>query len=294
MINTFSVSFSDNAFQIIHLSGENEQQTLHSGKQFAYTNISAIDQLFCSENINYVSQKISSLKAEKKIENLNLVFTIPFNYSVVKKVCFPHESSKEQKKNQIEWELSANLSDPLNSFKIMIVNENKAAPNYVEATVIAINKEIIKKLSQIANDNNAEISKLMLNCFAIENFLIEEQRFKSDSNYYFLKNAENYIEHHFYSGKQYLLSYVDPINGKRNRDEYIVERSNERYKQVLHLIKKLNNNSHCVLYAYGNGLKASTFESLKTGLSLDVEYASLNNFPDPDSFKYLEAWGSVL
>ena len=244
MINTFSVSFSDNAFQIIHVSNENEQQILHAGNQFAYPNISAIDQLFTSENINFVSDKISSLKEEKKIENLSLVFSIPFNYSIVKKVCFPHESSKEQKKNQIEWELSANLSEPINSFKIMIVNENKSAPNYVEATVIAIDKKIIRMLSEIANDNNAEISRLMLNCFAIENYITEEKSFKTDINYYFLKNAEKYIEHHFYSGKQYLLSYIDPINGSRNRDEFIVERSNERYKQVLHLIKKLNNKKY--------------------------------------------------
>ena len=73
-----------------------------------------------------------------------------------------------------------------------------------------------------------------------------------------------------------------------------MERANERYKQVLNLTGNLKKDHQCVLYAYGNGLDSVILESLKKGLSIDTESADINNFPGIDSFKYLEAWGSVL
>lgn len=292
-MNTFSISFSDNDFQLIHVVNEREKLNLQNGNQFPYPHSSGIDQVFCEENIAFVSNKIAELRKEKNIELLSLAFSIPFNYAVVKKVAFPHDSNKEQKRNQIEWELSANLSEPVKSYKIMIINQDQTKSAYAEATVVAISKEIIQKLLRIAEHNNAEIDRVFLNCFALENFLTEDQRFKDDTNYYLLKNGDSFLEHHFFAGKQYLLSFVDPIKSNRSREEYTVERSNERFKQVGTLFSQINKN-RCVLYAYGNGLESSTMDNLKSGLSIDAEFAELNNFPIEESFKYIEAWGAVL
>jgi hypothetical protein len=127
----------------------------------------------------------------------------------------------------------------------------------------------------------------------LENLLTEDKRFSENQNYYLLKNGDAFLEHHFFAGKQYLLSYIDPIKSNRTREEYTLERSNERYKQISNLLSQLNKNQ-CVLYAYGNGLESSTMDNLKTGLSIDVAFAELNNFPQEESYKFVEAWGAVL
>ena len=41
-------------------------------------------------------------------------------------------------------------------------------------------------------------------------------------------------------------------------------------------------------------MNSKTFETLKKGLSIPVEYAKIDNFSNDEAYKYIEAWGSIL
>jgi DNA gyrase/topoisomerase IV subunit B len=130
----------------------------------------------------------------------------------------------------------------------------------------------------------------------LENYLENSIAFSPDQNYIFLKIGKKYIEQHFFLGKEYLTSYIDSLNDLQNRskEEVILELSNERSKQVESLAQQMGNTNSFDLVIYGNSISESVKDTLKNGLSLSVEYATIGSYPEKDGYKFIEAWGSIL
>jgi len=296
MNNTISLSFSDNSFQLVHTTGEGPEHTLVSCNEHSYPQYISIDQVFNPDNLLSIIEAVNTLKKKNSLEEVDLSFSLPFNFAKIKKVAYPKDSDKKLKRSQIEWELESVISENIKEFKISILNENKDHKEYSEAQVVAINKALIKKLQFVAEESKAGISGVFLNCFSLENYLDQNNAFSPDQNHIFLKIGEKYIEHHFFLGKQYFSSYVDllPELNNRRREEAILEITNERHKQVTNLAGQMDNKNKFNLIVYGNSVSESVVETLKNGLSLSVEYAGIGNYSEPDGYKYIEAWGSIL
>lgn len=296
MNNLFSLSFSDNSFQLVYLINNGSEHKLISCNHYFYSQSVSIDQIFNQDNLNTVIEAINSLKDKNNLNNVDLSFSLPFNFAKIKKIAYPTESDKKLKREQIEWELEAVISGSIKEFKISVLSESKNNNDYSEALIVAINRSLIKKLQYIAEKSNTGIFGVFLNCFSLENYLEHNDDLRSDQNHVFLKMGEKYIEHHFFLGKQYLRSYVDVLIEVKNRsrEEVILELSNKRYKQVANLAGQMENNNTFNLVVYGNSVSEGVVEALKKGLSLSVEYAEINNYSGTDGFNYIEAWGSIL
>lgn len=296
MMNTLSLSFSGDKFQLIHAEGENEDRKIISCMQYNYPQDLFFDQIFKSEHTRFVAETIQQFAKENQLDNLSILFALPFNIATIKKVAFPFDSSKEQKKAQIEWEFQTVLAGPIKEFKISVLAEKDVDSSHSQAIVVGINKKVIKELKSIAASINASLSSILLNCFAIENFIDHNQNYKNAENYVFLKVSKNFIEHHFYKGKEYFLSHIDPIlllNG-RQREDVIVEITKEHYKNVENLINQTQAEQNFKLKAYGDSLSEKDMNALKKSLSFDVDYVQINEYEKDDGFKYLEAWGSLI
>lgn len=294
MTNTFCLSFSDIGFQLLHLIQQDDRNTLHSAEQFSYTSTVPIDQIISDENILFISKILGKYIAEKGILSSSLSIVLPFNFAEIKRIILPQNSDKNLKRNQIQWELETTLSGDLRDYKVSILAETeKEFYNY--AVVVAIKKSIINRLQSIAEQNKADISNVLLNCFSIENYLVNHNTFNVKKNYVFLKVNKNYIEHHFFSGDKYLLSQIDLIDSSsRSRNEVVVEIVNDRHKNISNFIDKEQNDNPLEFFAYGSSLTDETYDALKKGLSSKVNYALIESINSTDSFKYIEAWGSVL
>ncbi len=294
MNNTFCLSFSDIGFQLLHLNKQDDGNRLHSAHHFNYATIKSIDQIISDENISFVSKSINNFINENNIALSSLAFVLPFNFAEIKRIILPQNSDKNLKRNQIQWELETTLSGDLKEYKVFILDELEK-DSYTYAIVVAIKKSVINHLQSIAEQNKVDISDVLLNCFSIENYLVNHKKFKPKKNYVFLKVNENYLEHHFFSGDKYLLSQIDLIDSaSRPRNEVIVEIVNERYKNISNFIDKERIDNPLDLFVYGTSLNEETFGALNKGLSSKVNYALVENLSSTESFKFVEAWGAIL
>lgn len=294
MNNTYCISFSDIDFQILHVSSQNNTLNVISAQIFKYPSIKPLDQLLSDENIRYISDAIEQSKKNLNIQNVGLSFVLPFNYAEVKRILLPTDSDGELKKHQIRWELETTLKNDINNYKISVLTEVREEA-HKKAVVVAIKKEIIKKLQIIAQQNEADIENVILNCFALENFLINQKGFSLNKNYVFLKIDKNYLEYHFFSGDKYIVSQIYLLdNMSRTREEVIVETTNERNKNISNYIDKKTTENPLELIIYGSSVNQEIMEALKKGISSKVSYATIENFPFDDSYKFIESWGSFL
>ncbi len=295
MNNTFSLSFSDNSFQLVHSTNDGAESKLVSCSEFLYPRPVPIDEVFSDANIQAVTDYVNSLKTENNLQEVDIVFSLPFNYAHIKRVAYPTGSEKIVKRGQIEWELGYVLSENIKKYKISVLKDSKNT-DYSEALIVAINKTLIQCLQSIAEKSGTRISGVLLNCFALENYLDNSIAFSPDQNYIFLKIGEKYIEQHFFLGKEYLTSYIDSVNDLQNRtkEEVVLELSSERSKQVESLAQQMGNTNNFDLVIYGNSFSESLKDTLKNGLSLSVEYATIGSYPEKDGYKFIEAWGSIL
>jgi len=295
MNNTFCISFSDINFQLLHVSSQENALSIHSAKNFKYPSINSLDQFLSEDNINFISNSIDSFRRDHELNAaVTLSIVLPFNYAEVKKVLLPINSNKDLKRQQIKWELETTLTENIENYKISVLNERREE-NHIQAIVVAIKKDIIKKLQIIARQNMADINNVLLNCFWLENVLNKQEDFDISKNYMFLKVDKNYLEHHFFCGNKYLLSQIDLLeNMSRPREEVIVEITNERYKNISNFIDKDLVNNPLELFVYGSSVSDGIFKALEEGLSSRVRYARVENFPTDDSYKYIEAWGTFL
>ncbi len=294
MNNTFCLSFSDIGFQLLHvISGDNEPN-INSNYQFYYPSPKAPDQIFSGESIAFISNSIYKFKTDNNVENFSLSFALPFNYADIKKVAFPLDSDKKQKKDQIEWELKTTLPGDLKDYKISVLNESNES-SYSSAVVVAIKKELLVKLKYVADENKSTIKNVFLNSFALENYILHDNRYSEDKNFAFLKVNKNILEYHFFCGKQYFLSQIDSLDLlSRNKEEVVLELTHERYKNISNLFGQTLNENPFELYLYGSSLNEEIFNVLKKGLSIPVEYAQIEEFPTDEDYIYVEAWGSIL
>jgi len=294
MNNTFCLSFSDTAFQLLHIESDDNEKIIKSNHHINYSSPKSPDQIFNSECIAFVSSSINELKEEKGLENFSLSVTLPFNFADIKKVAFPNHSNKEQKRAQIEWELKTTLPGNLKEYKISVLNEFDES-SFSSAVVVAIKKELLLKLKKVADETKGQIENVFLNCFALENYILHDNRYADDKNFAFLKVNRNTLEYHFFNAKKYFLSQIDSMDlSSRNKQEVVLELTHERYKNISNLFGQAQNEKTFELYLYGCSMNEEIFSSLKNGLSIPVERARINNFPGQDDYKYVEAWGSIL
>lgn len=294
MNNTLSISFSDTNFQLLFASSRDSAFKIQSAQSYYYPSIKSLDQLLSSENIDFILSVIKQFKEDSGITDMSISFTLPFNYAEVKNILLPSKCSTELKKQQIQWEISSTIANDLNLYKISLMKEIEKE-NHIQTIVVAIKKEILKKLQSIAQNIQADISNVILNCFALEKVLLSQKGFSFDKNYVLLKIENNYLEYHFFNGNKYLLSQIDLLdNLTRTKEELIVEITNERNKNISNFIDKESGNYPLELIIYGSSATEEVFEALRKGISTKVSYATIENFPSSDDFKYIESWGSFL
>ncbi len=296
MNNIFSLSFSDNSFQLVHSTSEGQEQKLVSCNQLRYSQPVSVDQIFNEGNLHSVIEAVTDLKDRNSLQDVDLLFSLPFNFAKIKKIAYPNDSDKKLKRSQIEWELESVISENIKSFKISVLKESKNQKNYSEALIVAISKALVKKLQYVAEESKTGISGVFINCLSIENYLENNNTLSSDQNHLFLKVGDKYIEQHFFLAKQYLTSYIDLMKEmhKRSREEIILELLTDRLKEAVSLASQMENNNKFRLIIYGNSVSDNVVGTLKKGLSLSVECAGIDNYSEQDGYKYIEAWGSTL
>jgi len=295
MNNTFSISFSDSAFQLIHVVTDNGNAKVLSSNNYSFTKQGSLDQVFSQDNISFVSKVLAEKREILDEVSPSIVFCLPFNFATIKTIPFPADSDKAKKKSLIEWELNMALSEDIKEYKISIINEFQSNDEFSEVTVVAIKRSLLKDIQSLADENETSIDGIFLNCFSIENFL-EKTNFAAGRNHIFVKVNDKNVEHHFFNQKRHLTSFVDAIilNKNYTREQYIVELAQDRIKQVSNLVTPRIDDSLFNLILYGPAINNELLKMFKDKMSMPVVSVPIPGLDEQESHTYIEAWGSIL
>ena len=290
MNEIISVSFSDNSYQyVISKDGH-----IVDAQDHPFVTFSSYENLFDDIHLKEVSSKLSEVISVNQFKDAEIFITIPFNFSLFKKISVPPNSTKKEKREQINWELTSILPEPLSFYKISTLRPVELSDDIEEINVIAIPRKIIEQCSGMINQLQAKFSGLLINVLSLENFLNSTLNQNTPITI-FAKIAQSISEIHVYYEKNYLVSFFENVDSESESDK-IVELLKEKMKKVSSLIEQKYNakiNTSDILL-YGSNMDSDKLSLFKQNLTANVELASFKFIPPEISYKYIEAIGSIV
>ncbi|MGD9898800.1 MAG: hypothetical protein AB7T22_06690 [Calditrichaceae bacterium] len=300
MKNIFGISFSDNGMHLVQFRTDAGVSQFIKSSHFPYPFDFRFDSFIKKENFNKLAELVLKEKSSQAFDNLEIDITIPYNFAFVKKVSLPKEIIGDLLRVQIEWELINYLPDDIANYKINLGNEF-VFDDYRELIVIAIKRSVIRELNEFALQCEGNLSSLSLNNFAVENYLNRHGLNDHQKNQLIFKVNRYSIETHFMLSGEYYTSFLDNINtlsGHQNKDQKVLEKMVERFKELENLSNQLSAESQRELqvYIYGPSVVDSTFDLLRKNFSIELKRIETDKYPVdvPDGISYVEAIGSVL
>ncbi len=146
---------------------------------------------------------------EHQIDQAALNIVLPFNQAFVGTAYVPADADKAMKKQQIQWTLSQHLPDPLSEYKISVLDEVDDSETTHRIRMVAIEKALLKKIITAISGLNVELNALLINSFALENFL--QKMNHVDGVTHVVKIDHTHIESHFFENGTYSQTYVHSI-----------------------------------------------------------------------------------
>jgi len=164
-----------------------------------------------------------------------------------------------------------------------------------------LKKSLIRTVSELAKMCNASLNSIMLNNFALENFLHRYQLVNPKANQIVFKIGSTSIETHFFVGGRYYASFVDNMNLNAESaeiQETIVNTIRDNYKHFLNLSENLPviESEQFQTLAYGNALTDELITKLSGDFSAELNKLEIRNYPDQlsESHNFIEALGTAL
>ncbi len=295
MNKTLSLSITDDGFEYLLFEEGSGSQIIMSN-QLRYQQPPAPDLLFSDGQFDHIMSKLNEAIGS---DFDDIVIVIPFNRATVKKIILPAESPKDQKRNLIKSELGTILPKPITNYKISILSIRNVSDISDIATVVALDKQLIKSLTDFASNLGKPLKGIFLDCFSLENIL---GKWKSvNQNTMISKITANYIEQHIYTGMDYYLSYLDYIpRDDRAHTEIIAELINGRYKQSINILKQTGDSSfdQMQVYIYGTEITNELMADVQKHLSAELILPEVDELTkivsDNKTYNFIEAYGALL
>ncbi|MEJ2053848.1 MAG: hypothetical protein P8X42_08015 [Calditrichaceae bacterium] len=224
---------------------------------------------------------------------MNNIFSLSFSNSTM-----PVDVEQNIINEQVEWELSHYLPGQLSDIKVIMTDSSFEYSGYKEVLFICINKKILNYINIMAQLSDSTLSKLLVENFAIENYLLTNKLIDPVKNQ-ILFNIDNIqlISHYFIGGK-YFTSYTDNINPlKMNTyNEKVVRIAKEKYLVIKNLNEQLpfGKNKDLEVFVYGQALTELLLTDIQASFSDPVHKPHASNYPNLDSnevSKYVEGLG---
>lgn len=295
MSKTLSLSITDDGFEYLLFEDSSGSEFIMSN-QLKYQQPPAPDLLFSDGQFEYIMSKLNGAMGS---DYDNIVIVIPFNRATVKKIILPAESPKDQKRNLIKSELETILPKPISNYKISILSIRNFSDISDVATVVALEKQLIKSFADFTSHLGKPLNGIFLDCFSLEKIL--EKWNVHNQNSLISKITANYIEQHIYTGMDYYLSYLDYIpTDDRARTEIIAELINERYKQSINILKQTGDSSfdEMQVYIYGSEMTSEWKADIQKYLSAELKLPEVDELTkivsDNKTYNFIEAYGALL
>jgi len=301
MKSIFGISLADEGMFLTHLLQKNDQKDLLYTGHFDYPFEYRDDLIFDETNLLKLADTIVKQKEERQIEDLSIFFVLPFKFAYLKNIALPNDSSTLIEKSQIEWDMSSYVSGDLSEYKVIDTDHSFTYPNYREIIILAVKKSLIKALLQLASACNADLGSIIMNNFALENFLHFTDLSNENETQIVFRIGKNSIETHCYIGGKYHSSINDNLNllsEEADPTQKIIGQIKENHKYFNNLCEQLPESQKKPVKSmiYGTHLTPELTAKIKNNFSNEMRELKIEKYPEylTNSQNFIESFGAVL
>lgn len=268
-------------------------------------------ELFSDENISALATLLKSTILAEHVDFQNLSVSIESNLATLKRIALPDNLDKEDENDQIAWDLTNTIIEPLDRYTYYKTPNRFKIENYTDYLTIAIRKNIveaIKKLSGLIELNLMDISINQLNT---EIILQNSLNGKTEGLIAVFKIANSRIESTFLWNGSYYTSHYDrmvPGAGLDAADNDLSTKIKSKVKQMENLFEQLFKKQIKIeqIYLYGDLVDKNFVTSIQANMSVAVfKLDPLQNVEKSEKLittlpalgdvsKYVESVGVVL
>jgi len=290
---------------------------LNSDQKFILDHIGSISypfaynetELFRDENISLLVNLLKSEILTGQDDFKDLSVSIESNLATMKRIALPDNLDKQDENDQIAWDLSQSLIEPLDQYVYFKTINRFDNDNYTDFLIIAIRKKIIeaiKKTSDLLGLNLVDISiNPLVAEIALRNYLKNEV----DGLIAIFKIARKRLESAFlWNGNYYTSHYERLLSENELHGNDLLTKIKSKIKQMENLFEQMIHKQIKIeqIFLYGDMIDEKVINSIKKNISVDVFRLNpfenidkseklLTALPTPEeSTRYVESIGVVL
>jgi hypothetical protein len=301
MKSIFGISLADEGMFLTHLLQNQDQKDLLYTGHFDYPFEYRDDLMFDEKNLLKLSDIIVKQKETRQIEELSICFVLPFKFAYLKNIALPKKSNTLIEKSQIEWEMSNYVTGDLSDYKVINTEHMFTYGNYTEIIILAVKKSLIKALLQLSSSCNADLGSIIMNNFALENFLNYYDLCNKEEQQIVFRIGKNSIETHLYFNGKYYSSMNENLNlvsEETDPTQKIIGCIKENYKYFTNLCEQLPDiqKKPIKTMIYGTSVTDELIMKIKRNFSNEFVELNIKNYPEylTNSQNFIEAFGAIL
>jgi Tfp pilus assembly PilM family ATPase len=268
-------------------------------------------EFFTNENISLLVDLINSKILSGQHDYKDLSVSIESNLATMKRIALPDNLDKQEENDQIAWDLTQSLIEPLGQyiyFKTMNIFEND---NYKDYLTIAIRKSIINSIKRMSESLNLNLIDVSINQLVTEIALRHFLKDQTDGLIASFKIGASRLESSFFWEGNFYTSHYE----RSLLDTSSVSMRNELLTKIKSKVKQMENLFAQMIqkqvkieriFLYGDSIEEKFMNSLKENISVvvfrlnplkNIEKSEklLTALPSPEeSTQYVESIGVVL
>ena len=267
--------------------------------------------LFSDENISSLANILKTKIIAEQSDFKNLSISIESNLATLKRISLPDNLDKEDENDQVAWDLSHSLIEPLDHYIYYKTDNSFKSSSITDYLTIAIRKSIIEAIRKLSELVDLDLTDVSINQLNTEIVLQNSVKDQTDGLIAIFKIAQSRLESTFlWNGNYYTSHYdrllLDPTDGSSESEWSTKIKS--KLKQMENLFEQMFQKQIKIeqIYMYGDVIDEKFLKSLQENVSVavfrldplqNVEKSEklINALPiQEESTKYVESIGVVL
>jgi hypothetical protein len=267
--------------------------------------------LFSDENVSTLASLLKSKILAGQTDFKKLSISIESNLATLKRIALPDNLDKDDEKDQVAWDLSHSLIEPLDQYIYYKTTNSFKNDTFTDYLTIAIRKNIINAIKKLSGLVELELVDISINQLNTEIVLQNSMKDQTEGLIAIFKIAQSRMESTFLWNGNYYTSHYDRFvseatNGSSDNDWSTKIKS--KIKQMENLFEQMFQKQIKIeqIYLYGDLIDEKFIKSLQNNISVavfrldplqNVEKSEklINALPNQEeSTKYVESIGVVL
>jgi Tfp pilus assembly PilM family ATPase len=266
-------------------------------------------ELFTDDNISLLVNLLKSKILTGQDDFKDLSVSIESNLATMKRIAVPENLDKQDENDQIAWDLSQSLIEPLDQYVYFKTINRFENGNYTDFLIIAIRKKIIEAIKKTSDLLGLNLIDVSINPLVAEITLRNYLKNDVDGLIAIFKIARTRLESAFlWNGNYYTSHYERVLSEAELQGNDLLTKIKSKVKQMENLFEQMLQKQIKIeqIFLYGDMIDEKVINSIKKNMSVVVFRLNpleninkseklLTALPSPEeSTRYVESIGVVL